>query len=267
MFLTEIYSNGAQYGTLNSYRSALSLILGSRIGSDDIISRLFKGFYRLRPPMPKYSATWDTSIVLDFLANFYPNLDIDLQVLTKKLITLLALITAHRVQTLSLIRLKNLIINNSNISINISDIIKTSRLGSKPPNLIIPFYRVKPEICPANTLLDYLERTKHLRGEEDSLFISLKKPYKKVTSQTLSRWIKDTLSESGIDTSVFSAHSTRHASTSNASRLGVNIDQIRNTAGWSGTSNVFARFYRRDIINPNESQTFALSILDNNNLS
>lgn len=145
--------------------------------------------------------------------------EIDLELHSKKLITLLALVTAHRVQTLSLIFIQNIVVNNDNICIYIPDIIKTTRLGSKQPNLIIPFYTIKLEICPANTLLCYLEKTKTLRGEVKNLFISFKKPFRKVTSQTLSRWIKDILFESGIDTSVFSAHSTRHASTSNVCQL------------------------------------------------
>lgn len=265
-FLTEMYYNGSQYGTLNSYRSALALILGPKLGSDDIVSRLFKGFYRLRPPTPKYDVTWDTSIVLDYIANLYPNSEIGLEALTKKLITLLALVTAHRVQTLSLILIKNISVNENTVSIKISDLIKTSKLGSNQPNLIIPFYTVRPNICPAKTLLAYLEKTKLLRGNVDFLFISHKKPYGKVTSQTLSRWIKDMLFESGIDTSVFSAHSTRHASTSHASRVGVSIDLIKNTAGWSGTSRVFAQFYNRDIINHCVKEDFAVAILNNNNL-
>ncbi|KAH9635903.1 hypothetical protein HF086_002463 [Spodoptera exigua] len=56
-----------------------------------------------------------------------------------------------------------------------------------------------------------------------------------------------TLNEAGIDTSVFTAHSTRHASTSAASRAGLGIDLIRRTAGWSGTSSTFAKFYNRPI--------------------
>lgn len=262
-FLTDEFNKGSQYGTLNSYRSALSLIIGTRVSSDDRIRRLFKGFYRLRPPLPKYNITWDTSIALDFLANLYPHNEISLEQLTKKTVTLIALITAHRVQTLSLIRIAQITRCSNMIYIKIPDIIKTSRLGAHQPCLNIPFYQIKPEICPALTLLNYLDITRSLRSDNDDfLFISHKKPNKSVTSQTLSKWIKNTLYESGIDTSIFSAHSTRHASTSAASRLGVNIDVIRSTAGWSGSSHVFGKFYHRGIDNHN-TDDFALSILRN----
>lgn len=44
-----------------------------------------------------------------------------------------------------------------------------------------------------------------------------KPPHKPATSQIISRWIKSALSESGIEITVFSAHSVRHAATSAAS--------------------------------------------------
>ncbi|XP_045763967.1 uncharacterized protein LOC123866438 [Maniola jurtina] len=262
-FLTELFQLGLQYGSLNSHRSALSLILGSRVGSDDRITRLFKGFYRLRPPAPKYDITWDPAVVLEFLANWYPNNNLNLEYLTKKVVTLLMLVTAHRVQTIGKINLDNITINNNHqlISIKIHDLIKTSRPGSAQPYLNIPFYKDRPEICPAKTLVTYIDRTKPLRNNEKVLFISFKKPHKSVSTNTISRWIKDTLSVSGVDTSIFSAHSVRHAATSAAYRKGINIDTIRNTAGWNGNSRVFARFYHRDI-QCNQSNQFALSILN-----
>lgn len=107
-FLTKMFHAGIQYGSLNSYRSALSLIIVStKIGSDDRITRLFRGFYRLRPPLPK-NITWNPMIVLNFLENSYPHDYISIETLTKKVVTLLALVTAHRVQTLSKIKIQNI---------------------------------------------------------------------------------------------------------------------------------------------------------------
>lgn len=261
-FLTSCFRSGAQYGTLNTYRSALSLILGSQIGSDDSIKRLYKGFYRLRPPIPKYETTWNPGIVLDFLANFYPNNEIPLEHLTKKTVTLIALVTGHRVQTLSKIKIINIETYAEGLIIKIPDLLKTSRPGAAQPCLSIPFFNERREICPADALTNYIRSTSSLRSN-DYLFISFRAPHKAVTSQTISRWIKDTLTESGIDTSIFTAHSTRHASTSMARKLGVSIDLIRRTAGWSGSSNVFAKFYNRIVVEDNQDN-FALSILNNN---
>lgn len=87
-------------------------------------------------------------------------------------------------------------------------------------------------ICPATTLNYYLLMTNPLRGSEDGLLLalnsySLKEPHKAVTSQTLSKWIKSVLCSCGIDISVFTAHSTRHAATSRAHKMGINLDLIR----------------------------------------
>ncbi|XP_045775512.1 uncharacterized protein LOC123874302 isoform X1 [Maniola jurtina] len=259
-FLTSLYSSGAQYGTLNSCRAALSLILGSNISKDERIVRFFKGVFRLRPPLPKYNITWDTSRVLDYLTRYYPYEDLSLERLTMKCVTLLALVTTHRLQTLSKIKVKNIEMVSSQIIIKIPDLIKTSKPGSNQPALILPFFPERPAICPAQALTAYISKTSTLRSQED-LFISYKKPFKVVSTQTLSRWIKTVLKESGIDVSIFSAHSTRHAATSKAYRAGINIDIIRKTAGWSQNSSTFWKYYNRDLICNQENSSIAKAII------
>lgn len=264
-FLTTLFNNGYQYGSLNSCKAALSLILGSSVSRDDRIIRFLKGAYRLRPPTAKYSATWDTSCVLSYLASQYPNKTLGLEKLTKKCITLLALVTAHRVQTLSKILVTNIEIKNSEIIIKIPDLIKTSKIGATQPLLVLPYFSQKKDICPAETLVDYINRTVTLRSSE-SLFIGYRKPHKAVSTQSLCRWIKSTLKESGIDVSIFSAHSTRHAATSKAHQLGVNIDQIRRTAGWSENSDTFFNFYNKKI-NKHDPSALARAIINDCDLN
>ncbi|XP_045508831.1 uncharacterized protein LOC123704481 [Colias croceus] len=257
-FLTNLFHSGAQYGTINSHRSALSLIFGN-ISDDERIIRFCKGVYKLRPPLPKYNVTWDASIVLNHLATMFPNENLTLEALSKKCITLLALVTAHRVQTLSKIKIDQIVYQNSKIIIKITDFIKTSKAGTKQPILHLPFFNDRPEICPAKTLDIYINKTKSIR-KTDHLFIGFRKPYNCVTTQTLSRWIKSTLKDSGIDVSIFSSHSTRHAATSMAHKLGVNLDIIRQTAGWSGNSTAFAQFYNRPVINSDDDLLLARTI-------
>lgn len=261
-FLTQLFEAGAQYGTLNSCRSALSLIFGSRVGNDEQIKRFLKGVYRMRPPLPKYNQTWNTSIVLDTLTSWYPNENLNIDTISKKLATLLALVTAHRAQTFTKILVSNIEFHPDRVIIKIPDLIKTSRAGAMQPLLILPYFQEKPEICPVRTLSVYLNKTKPLRGNYQPLFIGLKKPHKSVTSQTISRWIKMTLGQCGIDVTMFTAHSTRHAATSKARSLGVNLDLIRKTAGWSGSSLTFGKFYDKFIKNTDDV-SFARSVMCN----
>ncbi|CAD6241383.1 GSCOCG00002710001-RA-CDS [Cotesia congregata] len=106
--------------------------------------------------------------------------------------------------------------------------------------------------------------TKALRGNIDSLFVSFNKPHKAVKSETISRWIRSTLVTLGVDKR-FTAHSTRHASTSKACARGVSIAEIKKVAGWSPNSRVFADFYHQPITIENNS--FTKSVLSPSLLS
>nr|CAH7765858.1 unnamed protein product [Callosobruchus chinensis] len=152
--------------------------------------------------MPKYQNTWDPAVVLDYTGNL-KNSDISLNILSKKLITLLALATGQRLQTLASIEIDNIHRSDMKIDIPIPRRIKTSARNKFQPFLILPFLNSDPENCVASTLLYYLEKTKLLRGSIKSLFISITKPYKEISAQTLGRWVKNILEKSGVDTTNF----------------------------------------------------------------
>ena len=124
-YLTDIFKIAGAYGTVNSYRSALSLILSRDIGNDATIKRMFKGISVLKPQRAKYDSTWDPSLVLDYLKTLYPNDKISLEQLSHKLVTLIALLTGQRIQTISKISLKNIVVSPEKIQIKISERIKT----------------------------------------------------------------------------------------------------------------------------------------------
>lgn len=264
-FLTEQYDKGASYGTINSHRSALSLLIGNNLALDECVKRLLKGIFKLRPSLPKYSSTWDPQIVLNHISEWVPHSQLNLEKLTKKLVALLSLCTAHRVQTFSLIKISNVKINSNGIEIVITDIIKTSGIGRDQPILYLPYFLENPSICPATTLVDYMSVTKALRpADTDHLLITVKRPYRNATAQTISRWIKQTLCASGIDVSVYGAHSARHAATSTARAAGLSLDLIRKTAGWTASSQAFAKFYNRPVV---EKSNFAESVCLHNSMS
>ncbi|KAL7304020.1 hypothetical protein TKK_0003490 [Trichogramma kaykai] len=181
------------------------------------------------------------------------------QELSEKILVLLALCTAHRSQTFALIDINNISNLGTELQIKIPDLIKTSKPGAMQPNLILPFFKERPKLCAASSILKYIEVSKSLREDRSRLFISTRKPYKNIGSQTISRWIKSMLNKAGIDTSRFTGHSTRHASASTANRNGIDIRTIKLTAGWSEKSTVFARFYNQPVERSNGE--FAVSIL------
>ena len=92
----------------------------------------------------------------------------------------------------------------------------------------------------------YLQMTEHLRGQESRLFISFVAPYKGVSKDTISRWIKTIMTASGIDTSFAKPHSVRLASGSTVSDNGLPLATILRTAGWSNQC-PFRKFYYRPL--------------------
>ena len=67
-FLQELYEKGLGYGCINTARSALSSLIildGSMtVGMHPLVQRFVKGVFQSRPALPRYTSTWDTSIVL-----------------------------------------------------------------------------------------------------------------------------------------------------------------------------------------------------------
>lgn len=95
-FLTERFKEGAAYGSLNSTRSAISLISGGRIGQSKNIARFFKGVFMLKPTKPKYNRIWDVDIALRKIEKWFSLEELPIERLTERLVLLLALGTAHR---------------------------------------------------------------------------------------------------------------------------------------------------------------------------
>lgn len=261
IFLTDLYKDGAVHSSINCYRSAISLLVGPEMAHDDRIRRFFKGLSKLRPSRPKYDLTWDPKIVLDYFSSLPRNDELSIKDLTMKLICLLALVTGHRMQTFSLIKVENIELTQDSIKIKIPDRIKTSGPDRKQPVLLLHFFKANEKICAATALQCYLDRTRNVREGIQSPFISHKRPFKAVTSQTLSRWVKVILDKSGIDSNMFTAHSIRHTSTSAARKKGIDMDTLRRTAGWTKSSNTFAKFYNLSLNMDADADAFAKVIL------
>lgn len=225
-----------------------------------MIKRFLKGVFRIKPVFPRYNETWDPNPVLEYLEKLAPLHSLSLENLTYKLVLILALISSQRVQTLTKIKLSNIVTFDDRLEIKITDIIKTSAPNKCQPKIVAPIFHEKPNLCIASVIKHYIELTKILRCGCEQLLITIKKPHHAASPQTVSNWIKKGLLLSGVDTSVFKAHSTRHASTSAAFKSGISIDNIRRAAGWSEKSNTFNKFYNRSL---SEDTTFAKMLINN----
>ena len=173
--------------------------------------------------------------------------------LARYLTTLLSLLSGQRGQTLHLIRLDNKTIKLNCLCIKFGDLLKQSRPGSHLSEISLPVFTDNPRLCPVVFTREYLARTRDRRGQGKRLFITNVRPYKAISRDTLRKWITCTLSESGIDTELFGAHSTRSASVSAAK---VPLATLLRTAGWSSDS-TFRRHYNKPVW---DGPAFAASI-------
>ena len=111
---------------------------------------------------------------------------------------------------------------------------------------------INVELC----VTDYMTRScvlrwKAARGKRSKptqLFISHKTGLP-VARNTISRWLTDVMSMSGVDTTYFKGHSTRGASISEAKSRGATPNQIVMQGDWTRVT-TFERHYDREIMGP-----------------
>ena len=249
-FLTELFHSEVGYSAINTARSALSTIIlptaGIPFGKDPLVCRFLKGVFELKPCLPKYSRIWDVNKVLSHLKKFNPVNAMTLKDLTMNLTTLLCLLTGQRCQTIHYIDVNFIQFTDEECTITIRRILKHTKAGKHQLPLKLRSYPNDKRLCIIEYLQEYIKRTKGLRKEQSQLLISFNKPHHAVSKDTIGRWVKNTLKQSGIDTGQFTCHSTRSASTSCAKAAGLSLEQIMQSAGWS-TSSTFAKFYHKNI--------------------
>jgi len=82
-FLAELFEQGYQYSSLNAYRSAISStherVDGLPVRQHPTIVRVLKGAYNKRPPLPKYSTTWEVSKVTSYITTLGDNHSLSLK--------------------------------------------------------------------------------------------------------------------------------------------------------------------------------------------
>ena len=264
-FLSDMHREGKAYGTINGYRSAISSLhpsIGKQsIGENKDVCAVMAGIFKRNPPKPKYSEFWDVQTVLTYVKAMGTNDRLLVRDLGMKLAMLIALVTAGRSSDLALLDTSLMVRKGDDFVFFIQGLSKTRRVGQPPPKVDIIKFEEDLELDPVACLNEYLTRTKNLRPKEGNrLFLSSVTPFKPVQSSTIAGWLKTILGRAGIDSSVWSAHSVRGASTSKAVNSGVSIQTILETACWKGVG-TFQKFYQKPIMVANPKREFTNAVL------
>lgn len=264
-FLTETFHRRVGYECLNTARGALSslgiVVNSCRAGNHPLVNRFMRGVFNLRPTKPRYTETWDVTPVLQELRSMYPLHNLSLKELTLKLVMLMALTQAARVQTLHLLVLTGISTGDDYISVQLGGNIKQCRPNYNIQSVKFQAYSKDASLCVCKTLLTYIKQTEELRQitkhKVDNLLISFIKPHKPVSKDTIACWIKNMLHMSGVDTAKFTA--VQPAAASKAKAMAVPVTCIMAKAGWSRET-TFAKYYDKHIIA--ESDPFQEAVLE-----
>jgi len=245
-FLQQLYTSGGGYSLINTACSAISTFLnmaGFPLKSTNLLSKFKRGVFNDRPSLPRYTSTWDPQVVL----NYFTQLSgcIDLNYISAKCATLLALTSCSRISTIHSIRISDLKFSGTKLTIKIGQLQKQSRPGFHQSAIELERY-CDATTCVVQTLELYLSLVQSRRATDshlESLFLTTTKPYKNASKDTIARWIKQTLHKAGIP-DIYKAHSTRSAAVSKLAKIGTDVSIILKKAGWS-SSNTFHKFYNR----------------------
>ena len=169
-----------------------------------------------------------------------------LKVLSFKLVVLLAITSGQRCQTLPNLDISSMKKTEKYYLYQFKNHMKQNRPGHIVTSFYVPKY-CEQELCTYRTLENYPERTLPVRAVEHiALLLSYVKPFSPVGSSTVGRWIKNLLERSGVDTSVFKAHSTGGASARKGNQT-VRIDAVLKHTDWS-TKSTFRKFYNKPFV-------------------
>uniref|UniRef100_A0A0N5BR41 Reverse transcriptase domain-containing protein n=1 Tax=Strongyloides papillosus TaxID=174720 RepID=A0A0N5BR41_STREA len=217
----------------------------------ELLQRTLKGSTRLSLLSTSkivHNTIWNLGEFLKTV-KLFPDTE-DLMFYAQKTITLLMIVSPQRVSELATLTLSNIQFFTSHTIFHITVPTKTKPQGFK---FRIDNFPEDSSLCPIETLKKYITLSKD-RRVDDSLFVTIKGPKKKVTTATLQRWIKLFLLKGNVDAC---AHSIRKSSTSWLFKKGITAEKIKNLCNWSTQGSTWERFYHKEI-----SETNILTTLD-----
>ncbi len=157
-----------------------------------------KGIFRSTPPKPRLGSVWKVVDALNWVSTLEPIETLYLKELSLKVALLLAPTSAARAHELAKLNLDSVSMKRDSWEFFLSCHVKSSRPGHPPRRIYLPAYHKDPSICVVRTLVSYKEKTNALR-KSNQLLISFIKPHSAISTQTVSRWLRNALSGAGID--------------------------------------------------------------------
>ena len=180
----------------------------------------------------------------------------NLKYITWKTVFLIAITTFRRCSDLQSLRIGDGSINvqEKGVTFIRHGLAKQDRAGHANSKVFVPTFPDNRLLDPKRALYEYLKRTDKLRGtdsdKECKLFLSINKPNKPVSCQTISTWIVKTIKmaykQQKREISNVKGHSTRCIGPSWALFKGASMKNVLDSADWS-KSTTFTKFYLKNV--------------------
>ena len=180
-FLAMLFEKNLSFSAMNTARSMLSVILkpldGMKSGNQSLLRRFMKGVLRSISSLSKCTVTYDVNIVLQYLGHLPTCQDVSLKHLTERLVTLLALLSGHRCQTLQLLNLNHMLKQEDRYPFYITSLLKTTRSAFHQMPLEFLAYPHNHNLYVVRNLDEFITRTQQLCNDCFQLLILPSKPY------------------------------------------------------------------------------------------
>ena len=203
--------------------------------------------------------TWDVNILFDYFRKLGPNKKLSLQQLSEKTVTLLMLANMCRKCELLYLALERVVQNTDNkMTFKLDMYTKTvnQEIPQKRVDALCTFtickFKDDERLCPLAAIREYIKRTALIR-KKNKLFVFMTSPFMAAASATVTRWVKKCMLNAGIDTSVYSVHSIRSASSTTAVTFGTPVKKVLTKAGWKNV-NTFVKTYFRPHLENKETK-------------
>lgn len=166
---------------------------------------------------------------------------------------LLALSSGRRVSELHALQRSVYDVNDTMVRLQVegSFTAKTQKIGSEPLSVEVKSNPENAELCPLQTLLQYISDTNQIAKDSgtDKLFLSYVRPHKPVSKNSLARWIATVIRDAYsqlANTPSANAHEVRAIASSMFVGPMDNHDDILAAGLWSSKWS-FLGFYKRHI--------------------
>ncbi len=157
--MLQCYNAGLGYSTLGTIRSSLSHIVkidNKPVGQHYLVCLFLKAVAQERPALSR-NATWEINDVLTYLRTLGPAHVLSLEMLTKKMLMLMAILSGQRGQTLHALTTSRMTKTELLVTFYIDEPLKTSRPGHHHGVVRFMAFPTDINLCVVTHIYEYLE--------------------------------------------------------------------------------------------------------------